>query len=554
MSDLSPYLFSYWQAASAGTPGYIPLCLETQERNLGRAFRIVRLDWESCRDWAPDRDALWRAAVPRSQGRTVDMESRRIAIFTDLLRLRLLARHGGMWMDADTIALPAAETLAEACREFDFVASVFGRGTVMNGVLGGRAGSPFLEALAEEMESTLARKVEAGEASTSWGEFGFRLLTRMADKADPDRCLILPAGTLNQNRHEDTRDLFDSHETDPPIGPATLCVSLHNASISEAARRQTPSDLARGHHPFGRMYRHAMSAAPSQTGIAHLRALDQGEFVLSQLSRANRDAATVARLRTTNRTLKDKLSAANARVTALKSRLTDLRGQIHATLVDLGGAGLIGRDRIFREIYRLRLWNAPESASGCGSTLRQTETLRNELRPFLDRHGITTLLDIPCGDFNWMAQVDLSGIRYTGADIVPEIVAANARHATDSIRFATLDLVADPLPRVDCVMVRDCFSHLPHEEIFLALDNIVRSGSRFVLMTHFEDQPDNPDIATGEFHRLNFCLPPFDLPGPADLLREEHPNPKHADKTLGLWPVEALANARSAATAGTPPS
>jgi hypothetical protein len=36
------------------------------------------------------------------------------------------------------------------------------------------------------------------------------------------------------------------------------------------------------------------------------------------------------------------------------------------------------------------------------------------------------LLDIPCGDFNWMKLLNL-GVDYIGADIVGELIAENRR-------------------------------------------------------------------------------------------------------------------------------
>jgi hypothetical protein len=35
------------------------------------------------------------------------------------------------------------------------------------------------------------------------------------------------------------------------------------------------------------------------------------------------------------------------------------------------------------------------------------------------------MLDAPCGDFNWMKEVDLSAVHYTGGDIVEPLVNSN---------------------------------------------------------------------------------------------------------------------------------
>jgi hypothetical protein len=76
----------------------------------------------------------------------------------------------------------------------------------------------------------------------------------------------------------------------------------------------------------------------------------------------------------------------------------------------------------FKLIYRTNLWGAETSQSGLGSELDATASLRHDLAHLLRSFEVTSILDLPCGDFAWMAQMELSGIRYLGADIVPDIV------------------------------------------------------------------------------------------------------------------------------------
>src|SRR5579885_1138281 len=68
-----------------------------------------------------------------------------------------------------------------------------------------------------------------------------------------------------------------------------------------------------------------------------------------------------------------------------------------------------GHGEIFSEIYRSNQWGASESVSGLGSELSATERVREELPKIVREFGVRSMLDIPCGDFHWMRQVDLSG-------------------------------------------------------------------------------------------------------------------------------------------------
>ena len=79
-------------------------------------------------------------------------------------------------------------------------------------------------------------------------------------------------------------------------------------------------------------------------------------------------------------------------------------------------------DEIFREIYESNLWGSGNSASGKGSELTQTTTLSMILPDLFEELSIKSLLDIPCGDFHWMKDVDLKDVNYIGGDIVDELV------------------------------------------------------------------------------------------------------------------------------------
>ena len=86
-----------------------------------------------------------------------------------------------------------------------------------------------------------------------------------------------------------------------------------------------------------------------------------------------------------------------------------------------------GRAERFQRIFEENAWGNRESVSGEGSNLERTKVVRAELPGLLARHGVRSLLDAPCGDFYWMKEVDLAGVDYIGVDIVPEIIARDAR-------------------------------------------------------------------------------------------------------------------------------
>ena len=156
--------------------------------------------------------------------------------------------------------------------------------------------------------------------------------------------------------------------------------------------------------------------------------------------------------------------------------------------------------------------------------------------------GAQSLLDIPCGDFRWLGEVEL-GVSYVGADIVEALVSANMqRFESGARRFLRLDLTVDPLPQADIVLCRDCLVHLSYANISRALGNIRESGAKFLLMTNFLEIEGNRDISDGDWRPLNFELPPFEFPVPERTIVENcsESGGAYTDKSLCLWPVAKI--------------
>ncbi|MCA1591525.1 MAG: class I SAM-dependent methyltransferase [Acidobacteria bacterium] len=192
---------------------------------------------------------------------------------------------------------------------------------------------------------------------------------------------------------------------------------------------------------------------------------------------------------------------------------------------------------IFSRIYLNNSWADAESVSGRGSTLARTDAIRRSLPALLESVGARSLLDAPCGDFNWMRDVELGAIEYVGADVVPELIAQNRhRHGDVSRRFVVLDITSDQLPEVDAILCRDCFIHLSFKHTHAAISNFKRSNSKFLLATTHTSVRENSDVETGGWRSVNLLLPPFNFPPPVRLVMED----SEAGKCLGMWRLENL--------------
>jgi len=198
-------------------------------------------------------------------------------------------------------------------------------------------------------------------------------------------------------------------------------------------------------------------------------------------------------------------------------------------------------NRRFEAIYRRGIWGKRahgHSASGLGSEIAATETLRRELPDILERLGTQTLLDIGCGDFNWLSQVDLKQ-RYIGIDIVRDVIAENnGTYAADNRAFSVLDATRDPLPQADTVLCRDVLFHLSFDDAARLFANVAAMRPNYLLTTSDTSVTENKDIISGDFRNINLQRPPYGLPEPQIVIRDNH---VYAGRVIGVWSIDDLA-------------
>lgn len=174
----------------------------------------------------------------------------------------------------------------------------------------------------------------------------------------------------------------------------------------------------------------------------------------------------------------------------------------------------------------------PETLCGCGSTLDATAEIRARLPDFLMSLGIKVLLDAPCGDMNWIADL-LPGITYVGADRNEENLIA-ARERNKHVVLHKLDVVTDGLPPADAMLVRDLYQHLPNDLVFAALRNFVASDIKWLLATCHGNAVNRDIRLQGSFRFLNLCVAPFNLPAPRAFITD-------SGRIIGAWRRDDIA-------------
>jgi SAM-dependent methyltransferase len=191
-------------------------------------------------------------------------------------------------------------------------------------------------------------------------------------------------------------------------------------------------------------------------------------------------------------------------------RIETTYNKIARRFVDVDDITVRVRER-FSRIYDQNVWGR---GSGVGSLPEHTVEYRNFLQRFMVRHGIRTVVDFGCGDWQFSRYIDWSGVTYVGVDVVPSVVENNQREfGNDNISFRLFESLAT-LPAADLFVCKDVLQHLPNETIKTYLATF-RRKYKFSLITNDEEpiHLQNIDIGAGEWRTLRLDREPFCEPG-----------------------------------------
>src|SRR5665648_168904 len=119
---------------------------------------------------------------------------------------------------------------------------------------------------------------------------------------------------------------------------------------------------------------------------------------------------------------------------------------------------------IFTQIYKDNIWGSKETISGTGSELNATIPLRVQLPALLKKYNINRILDVGCGDCNWMNKMVCNFEYYLGIDIVDEIIFKNNNlYKSENVEFKQCDICNTELDfsQFDAVIFADILVHIP---------------------------------------------------------------------------------------------
>ncbi|WP_186755688.1 class I SAM-dependent methyltransferase [Echinicola salinicaeni] len=201
-------------------------------------------------------------------------------------------------------------------------------------------------------------------------------------------------------------------------------------------------------------------------------------------------------------------------------------------------------EKRFQTIYNSNYWGSKESKSGVGSEIKVTSVILKEISRVINQYNITKVVDAPCGDFNWIRNLDFSKIEYLGLDIVkPLIEKLQIEYTSEkNIHFKYSNIIEDEIPNADLVICRDCLVHFSYADIENFIRGLRNSRTKYLLTTSFSNRLENNDIITGDWRPLNLMIAPFNFGEPVEVINEKYKgdNGRFIDKSMLLFDVSKL--------------
>jgi len=192
------------------------------------------------------------------------------------------------------------------------------------------------------------------------------------------------------------------------------------------------------------------------------------------------------------------------------------------------------------EFYGNASWPSlinPKSSSGAGSDLgKATEISLKIITDTIQKYDIKSMVDIPCGDLNWMMDSYLTDSLpfYLGMDIVKDVIDVNQKRFAhhNNKHFQFWDAAECEIPKFinhddmstneketaevakpfDLIHVRDVVQHLPLDKGVGLFCNVFKSGAKYLITTTYPSVTINENIDSGAWYKNNLKLSPFSFP------------------------------------------
>jgi len=283
----APVVWAYWEDGPRATrSAYLDLCLETIARH-APPLELRVLGRADAARWLPDLDVERWESLPAPNYRS------------DYVRSRVLQRHGGIWIDVDTVALAPLVGLLEQLDDTGVVC--FGRelGRFFGGLCAAAPGTAFVDRWAADQDRMLERHRD-------WADLPYAALAQDVTWALARQLpwKALPMEKVAPVPWYQWRRFFSRLESPRRLlAPAPLTVVLWNAVMAPRLRPLGRQDLLRSHMLVARLLRIGLGSSTPEGeedvrtalhALAELRFSRRGQGVEAALRRGGRRAGDAA--------------------------------------------------------------------------------------------------------------------------------------------------------------------------------------------------------------------------------------------------------------------
>lgn len=165
---------------------------------------------------------------------------------------------------------------------------------------------------------------------------------------------------------------------------------------------------------------------------------------------------------------------------------------------------------VFKEIYDKSLWGV---GSGGGADPANLGTYLPYLQNFITQKRICSIVDVGCGDWQYMSRVDLTAVRYLGIDCVPSVIEANrVKYAKENVAFQCGDFLTLDLPSADLLICKDVLQHTSNQDILSFLPQL-RKFKHCLLINDVGGNRREIAGVDRNYAGLDLQAPPFSLKG-----------------------------------------
>ena len=255
---------------------------------------------------------------------------------------------------------------------------------------------------------------------------------------------------------------------------------------------------------------------------------------------------------------------------------TNTETNINVTNLDSKNFTTNERRKFFDQVYTGSVWSFPDwqhasspgsgVKSGFGSTLHQTTNIRPYLDSVIANCEIGSVVDIPCGDMNWMVHVKkLPEINYFGGDVSSVVIKEHEVTFAENTQmsFGLVDIIDEDLLEIESIrnmfaaddddnnnnnnnnknimiFVRHLQFHLNVDENMKILKNLSELQNKttkqvFVMLsTYLRGNGNEGEYLLASGHKINLFGYPFCVRDPISLVSDGD-----NDLFMGLWELEA---------------